>query len=86
MVSGNPGVYNLNTGPGAGITYNAKFNDTKFSAAAIYVAGSGQSSSPTTGGLGTEFSKATSTFHDLDDDEWNFCLAYNYTQGIPRYG
>ena len=79
--AGNPGVYNLNTGPGAGITYNTKLNDIKFSAAAIYVAGSGQSSSSTTGGLGTESSKATTTFQaSFFDDEWNFTLAYNYTQ------
>jgi len=79
--AGNPGVYNLNTGPGAGLTFNTKFNDTKFSAAAIYVAGSGESSSPSAGGIGTEFSKATSTLQaSLYEDKWNVTLAYNYTQ------
>ena len=79
--AGNPGVYNLNLGPGAGLTFNTKFNDTKFSAAAIYVAGAGNSSSPSTGGLGTEFSQATSTLQaSFYQDEWNITLAYNYTQ------
>jgi len=81
--AGAPGTYSLNLGAGAGLWWKAG----GFSLSANYVAGNGDISDPSLGGIGTSGSSETGTVQlAYGGANYGLAAAYTYSNGYGLYG